>query len=216
MGRLLFRSEITNFKTFYGRSVCRLINLAHGELIMMGAYITTIAYKRAHLPIRVRRSGAPACSGRCRQLEAMNMSFYHGYTCQPSRRVRLFGGKVAGYGRYYAPKIGRLNKSQFWKSQNCRKYVEHRRRTFCARTPHLSRSRSKSCKTRRSLMGVGCGGQTLALTHLSSDVRQQIEVLVILVLAPLAFAERLLGLDKLNAFDPLDHLVAELILYPQP
>ena len=80
--------------------VVNVINLAHGELIMMGAYITTIAYNRAHLPIRGRRSGAPACSGRCRQLEAMNMPFYHGYTCQPSRRVRLFGGKVAGYGRY--------------------------------------------------------------------------------------------------------------------
>jgi len=45
--------------------------------------------------------------------------------------------------------------------------------------------------------------QRLAFTPIFSDVRQQIEVLVILVLAPLAFAERLLGLDKLNALDPL-------------
>ena len=33
--------------------VVNVINLAHGELIMMGAYITTIAYNRAHLPLPV-------------------------------------------------------------------------------------------------------------------------------------------------------------------
>jgi urea ABC transporter permease protein UrtB len=31
--------------------VVNVINLAHGELIMMGAYVTTIAYNRAHLPL---------------------------------------------------------------------------------------------------------------------------------------------------------------------
>ena len=31
--------------------VVNVINLAHGELIMMGAYITTLAYNRAHLPL---------------------------------------------------------------------------------------------------------------------------------------------------------------------
>lgn len=33
--------------------VIDLINLAHGELIMLGAYITTLAYNRAHLPLIV-------------------------------------------------------------------------------------------------------------------------------------------------------------------
>lgn len=33
--------------------VVNVINLAHGELIMMGAYITTIAYNEAHLPLPV-------------------------------------------------------------------------------------------------------------------------------------------------------------------
>ena len=49
-----------------------------------------------------------------------------------------------------------------------------------------------------------------------SDVRKQIEVLVVFVLAALAFADRLLGLDELDAFDPFDHLVAKLILDAQP
>src|SRR2546428_10357508 len=34
--------------------VIDVINLAHGELIMLGAYTTTLAYHRAHLPL-------PAC-----------------------------------------------------------------------------------------------------------------------------------------------------------
>ena len=33
--------------------VVDVINLAHGELIMLGAYITTLAYNRAHLPLVV-------------------------------------------------------------------------------------------------------------------------------------------------------------------
>lgn len=33
--------------------VVNVINLAHGELIMMGAYITTLAYNRLHLPLPV-------------------------------------------------------------------------------------------------------------------------------------------------------------------
>jgi urea ABC transporter permease protein UrtB len=33
--------------------VVNVINLAHGELIMMGAYITTLAYNHAHLPLPV-------------------------------------------------------------------------------------------------------------------------------------------------------------------
>jgi branched-chain amino acid transport system permease protein len=33
--------------------VVDVINLAHGELIMLGAYITTLAYHRAHLPLPI-------------------------------------------------------------------------------------------------------------------------------------------------------------------
>ena len=33
--------------------VVNVINLAHGELIMLGAYITTIAYHQANLPLHI-------------------------------------------------------------------------------------------------------------------------------------------------------------------
>ena len=33
--------------------VVNVINLAHGELIMLGAYITTLAYNRANLPLPI-------------------------------------------------------------------------------------------------------------------------------------------------------------------
>ena len=49
-----------------------------------------------------------------------------------------------------------------------------------------------------------------------SDVRQKIEVFVILVLSAFSLAQVLLRLDKFNALDPLDHLVAKLILNAQP
>ena len=47
---------------------------------------------------------------------------------------------------------------------------------------------------------------------LTSDVRQQIEVFVIFILAAFSRAEQLFRLDELNPFDPLDHLVAKLVL----
>ena len=50
----------------------------------------------------------------------------------------------------------------------------------------------------------------------ASNVRQQIEVLVILVLAAVALADLLVGVDELDPLDPLDHLVAELVLDAQP
>ena len=49
-----------------------------------------------------------------------------------------------------------------------------------------------------------------------SDVRQQIEVLVVFVLAAFSFADRLLRFDELDALDPLDHLVAKLVFDAQP
>src|SRR5437868_15423556 len=45
---------------------------------------------------------------------------------------------------------------------------------------------------------------------------QKIEVFVIFVLSALSFAQLLFRLHKLNALDPLDHLVAKLILDAQP
>ena len=49
-----------------------------------------------------------------------------------------------------------------------------------------------------------------------SDIGQKVEVFIIFILSTLAGSEFLLRADKFNAFDPLDHLVAKLILYAQP
>jgi len=48
-----------------------------------------------------------------------------------------------------------------------------------------------------------------------SNVGQQVEVLIILVLASLTEADLLLGFNELDPIDPLHHLVAELVLNPQ-
>ena len=50
----------------------------------------------------------------------------------------------------------------------------------------------------------------------SSDVREQIEVFIVFVLAALAEADGLLRLDEFDSLDPLDHLVAKLIFDAQP
>jgi hypothetical protein len=59
-----------------------------------------------------------------------------------------------------------------------------------------------------------CGPQRLEKFGFPADhlnVRQQIKVLVVFVLAALALSEQLLGLDKFNPLDPLDHFVAKLV-----
>jgi hypothetical protein len=83
------------------------------------------------------------------------------------------------------------------------------------------------CGAMRARVGATCsplrkngvwfsGGGCRGISRLDSDIRKQIEILVIFVLAALAFADQFLGLDELDAFDPYDHLVAKLILNAQP
>src|SRR5262249_17937548 len=48
-----------------------------------------------------------------------------------------------------------------------------------------------------------------------SNIRDQVEVFIILVLAAVALAHVLDPGDELDRLDPLDHLVAELVLDPQ-
>jgi serine/threonine protein kinase len=50
----------------------------------------------------------------------------------------------------------------------------------------------------------------------ASDVRQQVEILIVFVLAAFSFAKHLFRLDELDTLDPFDHLVAKLILHSQP
>src|SRR5512135_192795 len=50
----------------------------------------------------------------------------------------------------------------------------------------------------------------------ASDVGQLTEILVVLVVAALPRAERLVILDELDRPDPLNHLEAELVLVPRP
>lgn len=45
---------------------------------------------------------------------------------------------------------------------------------------------------------------------------QQIEVQIVLVCSALAFADLFFGLNEFYSFNPLDRLVAQLILYAQP
>src|SRR5689334_5884506 len=47
-------------------------------------------------------------------------------------------------------------------------------------------------------------------------IRQEIEVFVVLVLAAFAFSQQLLGGDELDALDPFDHFVAELVFDAEP
>jgi len=49
----------------------------------------------------------------------------------------------------------------------------------------------------------------------SSDVWKQIEILIIFVCAALTFSDQLFRFDKLDALDPLHHLVTELIFHAQ-
>lgn len=55
-----------------------------------------------------------------------------------------------------------------------------------------------------------------ASDKITSDVRQQIEVLVVFIRSAFAFADLLFGFNEFNTFNPLDHLVSQLILYAQP
>lgn len=49
-----------------------------------------------------------------------------------------------------------------------------------------------------------------------SDVRQKIKVFVILIFSTFSLAQLFFRVDEFNAFDPLDHLVTQLILDAQP
>ena len=50
----------------------------------------------------------------------------------------------------------------------------------------------------------------------SSDVREQIEVFIVFVLAALSEADGLFRFDEFDSLNPLDHLVAKLIFNAQP
>src|SRR5579862_980747 len=52
--------------------------------------------------------------------------------------------------------------------------------------------------------------------HSGSDVWKQIEVQIVFVRSALAFADLLFGLNELYSFNPLHHLVTQLILHSQP
>jgi len=51
---------------------------------------------------------------------------------------------------------------------------------------------------------------------LASDIGQQVEVFVVLVLTTFPVAQQLLRFDELDTLDPFDHLVAKLVLDSQP
>jgi hypothetical protein len=48
------------------------------------------------------------------------------------------------------------------------------------------------------------------------DIGQKIKVFVVFVRSAFSLTQLLLGLDEFDPFDPLNHLIAELILDSQP
>lgn len=88
---------------------------------------------------------------------------------------------------------------------------------------YSSQPQPHSCVAARircaSFVGIACcwrakHDRALYRDHL--DVREQIEVFVILVFTALAEADGLLRFDEFNPLDPLHHFVTKLVFNPQP
>jgi hypothetical protein len=76
----------------------------------------------------------------------------------------------------------------------------------------------KGARGGRSARQTGCSRTERAQAGEKSglDVREQIEVFIVFVLATLAATDGLLRFDEFNPLDPLHHFVAKLVLDPQP
>jgi hypothetical protein len=89
--------------------------------------------------------------------------------------------------------------------------------TYAARTrrgekcfnSHSSRSFASNSLTWWKLLALP--SHCLAYPRNSSDIWEQVEVLIVFILAALTEAHGLLRLDEFNPLNPLHHLVAKLI-----